>query len=77
MEGSALTSRSNPSATALLERLDQVEALRDEKKSVPSNASLRQEAVADLVDLIITSDDAEGSKPDPDLVEAALDKPCS
>jgi HAD superfamily hydrolase (TIGR01509 family) len=35
---------------------------------------LRQAAVANLFEVIITSDDADSSKPDPDLVEAALKK---
>ncbi|MBS2017761.1 MAG: HAD family hydrolase [Deltaproteobacteria bacterium] len=35
---------------------------------------LRAAAVADLFEHTITSDDAERSKPDPDLVKAALDK---
>lgn len=34
----------------------------------------REAAVANLFDQIITSDDADASKPDPDLVKAALDK---
>lgn len=35
---------------------------------------LRAAAVADLFEHIVTSDDADNSKPDPDLVQAALDK---
>jgi beta-phosphoglucomutase-like phosphatase (HAD superfamily) len=35
---------------------------------------LRVAAVADLIDPVITSDDAENSKPDPDLVQVAVDK---
>jgi len=35
---------------------------------------LREAAVADLLELKVTSDDADRSKPDPDLVEIALDR---
>ncbi|MDB4937620.1 MAG: putative phosphatase [Labilithrix sp.] len=35
---------------------------------------LREAAVANLFEVIVTSDDADSSKPDPDLVEAALKK---
>lgn len=35
---------------------------------------LRLAAVADLIDPVITSDDADHSKPDPDLVELAVDR---
>jgi HAD superfamily hydrolase (TIGR01509 family) len=35
---------------------------------------LREAAVADIVDAVITSDDADRGKPDPDLVEVALEK---
>lgn len=35
---------------------------------------LRVAAVADLIDPVITSDDADASKPDPDLVEIAVDR---
>ncbi len=35
---------------------------------------LREAAVPDLMDLIVTSDDADHSKPDPDLIEVALSK---
>lgn len=35
---------------------------------------LRCAGVADLMDHVISSDDADGSKPDPDLVEVALDR---
>ena len=35
---------------------------------------LREAAVADLMDSVITSDDVDRSKPDPDIVEVALDK---
>jgi len=35
---------------------------------------LRAASVADLFEQVVTSDDADRSKPDPDLVQAALDK---
>jgi HAD superfamily hydrolase (TIGR01509 family) len=35
---------------------------------------LREAGVADLMDFVVTSDDAESSKPDPDLVEIALER---
>lgn len=35
---------------------------------------LRAAGVADLMDLVISADDADRSKPDPDLVETALDR---
>jgi phosphoglycolate phosphatase-like HAD superfamily hydrolase len=35
---------------------------------------LREAAVANLFDLLVTSDDVDRSKPDPDLVQAALEK---
>ena len=35
---------------------------------------LRAAAVADLMDHVVTADDADASKPDPDLVEIALDR---
>ncbi|HEY8079294.1 MAG TPA: HAD family hydrolase [Labilithrix sp.] len=35
---------------------------------------LREAAVADLIDEVITSDDVDRSKPDPDIVEMALEK---
>jgi HAD superfamily hydrolase (TIGR01509 family) len=35
---------------------------------------LREAAVADLLETIISSDDADRSKPDPDLVEIAIDR---
>jgi HAD superfamily hydrolase (TIGR01509 family) len=35
---------------------------------------LRVAAVADLIDPLITSDDADRSKPDPDLIQIALDR---
>lgn len=35
---------------------------------------LRAAGVADLMDLVVSSDDADRSKPDPDLVEVALDR---
>lgn len=35
---------------------------------------LTEAAVADLMDLVVTSDDADKSKPDPDLIEVALQK---
>jgi HAD superfamily hydrolase (TIGR01509 family) len=35
---------------------------------------LRAAAVADLMDAVVTADDVDRSKPDPDLIQAALDK---
>lgn len=35
---------------------------------------LRAAGVADLIDIVISADDADRSKPDPDLVEIALDR---
>jgi HAD superfamily hydrolase (TIGR01509 family) len=35
---------------------------------------LRAAGVADLMDVVVSADDVDASKPDPDLVEAALDK---
>jgi beta-phosphoglucomutase-like phosphatase (HAD superfamily) len=35
---------------------------------------LREAGVADLMDLVVSSDDGDRSKPDPDLVEVALDR---
>ena len=66
-----------PGARALVERL----RTRGLARAVVTSASgeeladlLREAAVANLFDVLITSDDAEESKPDPDLVQAALDK---
>lgn len=62
---------------ALVERL----RAKGIKTAVVTSASssdladlLRVAAVAGLFDVMITADDADNSKPDPDLVKAALDK---
>jgi HAD superfamily hydrolase (TIGR01509 family) len=66
-----------PGARALVERLRS----RGFKTVVVTSATAdeiadltREAAVAGLFDQIVTSDDADASKPDPDLVQAALEK---
>lgn len=66
-----------PGARTLVERL----RTRGLRRAVVTSAAgaeladlLRAAAVANLFDVEITSDDADESKPDPDLVKAALDK---
>src|SRR4051812_39207675 len=69
------TLRPTPGARALLERmkaegLDLVVATS--AKSDEVRALLEQTGVSDLIQLASSSDDAERSKPDPDIVQAAL-----
>jgi HAD superfamily hydrolase (TIGR01509 family) len=66
-----------PGARQLVERL----RLRGFACAVVTSAGgaeladlLREAAVANLFDLLVTSDDVDRSKPDPDLVQAALEK---
>lgn len=66
-----------PGARALVERLRS----RGIARAIVTSAGadeladlMRQAAVANLFDELITSDDADHSKPDPDLVSAALHK---
>jgi HAD superfamily hydrolase (TIGR01509 family) len=66
-----------PGARALVERLRS----RGLKCAVVTSSGsaeladlLREAAVANLFEVMITSDDADASKPDPDLVQAALAK---
>lgn len=66
-----------PGARALVDRLKSrgllcaaVTSAREEELS----DLLREAAIADLIEHRITSDDADRSKPDPDLVEIALDR---
>jgi HAD superfamily hydrolase (TIGR01509 family) len=70
------TLRPTPGARPLLERM-KAEGLRlvvatSAGSELP--ALLRQAGVADLIDLSTTSEDAESSKPDADIVHAALAK---
>ena len=69
------TLRATPGARALLERmkaegLDLVVATSAKSNEV--RALLEQTGVSDLIQLASSSDDAERSKPDPDIVQAAL-----
>ena len=66
-----------PGGRALIERL----RARGLARAIVTSASgdeladlMRQAAVVGMFDALITSDDAENSKPDPDLVTAALEK---
>jgi HAD superfamily hydrolase (TIGR01509 family) len=66
-----------PGGRALLERLRS----RGLARAIVTSAGgdeladlMRQAAVVGMFDTLITSDDAEHSKPDPDLVKVALDK---
>lgn len=66
-----------PGGRALIERL----RTRGLARAIVTSAGgdeladlMRQAAVVGMFDALITSDDAENSKPDPDLVKAALDK---
>jgi HAD superfamily hydrolase (TIGR01509 family) len=43
-------------------------------KAIDAADLLREAGVADLMDHVITADDADASKPDPDLVEVALER---
>jgi phosphoglycolate phosphatase-like HAD superfamily hydrolase len=69
------TLRPTPGARALLERL-KAEGLElvvaTSAKADEVRALLEQTGVSDLIQLASSSDDAERSKPDPDIVQAAL-----
>ncbi|MDB5220101.1 MAG: putative phosphatase [Myxococcaceae bacterium] len=68
-----------PGARALVERLRSrglTRAIVTSANSEELADLMREAAVANLFDVIVTSDDAENSKPDPDLVKVALDKLC-
>ncbi|HEV7992922.1 MAG TPA: HAD family hydrolase [Gemmatimonadaceae bacterium] len=69
------TLRPTPGARALLERMtsDGYElVVATSAKSVEVRALLERTGVADLIQAASSSDDAERSKPDPDIVQAAL-----
>jgi phosphoglycolate phosphatase-like HAD superfamily hydrolase len=69
------TLRATPGARALLERMiaDGLElVVATSAKSDEVRALLEQTGVSDLIHLASSSDDAERSKPDPDIVQAAL-----
>ena len=66
-----------PGARALVDRLRSrglICAAVTSAKAADVADLLRVATVADLIDPVISSDDAENSKPDPDLVQVALDK---
>ena len=66
-----------PGARELLERLHAlgiVRAVATSAKKNESDAILAAAGIADLIDLATTSDDAERSKPDADILESALTK---
>jgi len=66
-----------PGARSLVERLRSrglARAIVTSAKGDELADLMRQAAVANLFDVLITSDDAESSKPDPDLVTVALQK---
>jgi phosphoglycolate phosphatase-like HAD superfamily hydrolase len=69
------TLRPTPGARALLERMTS-EGLElvvaTSAKSDEVRALLEQAGVSDLIELASSADDAERSKPDPDIVQAAL-----
>jgi phosphoglycolate phosphatase-like HAD superfamily hydrolase len=67
--------RPTPGARALLERMlaDGLElVVATSAKSDEVRALLEQTGVSDLIQLASSSDDADRSKPDPDIVQAAL-----
>jgi len=69
------TLRATPGARALLERMlaDGYElVVATSAKSDEVRALLTQAGVADLIQLASSADDADRSKPDPDIVQAAL-----
>lgn len=69
------TLRPTPGARALLERLTAEGfelVVATSAKSDEVRALLEQTGVSDLIPLASSSDDAERSKPDPDIVQAAL-----
>jgi beta-phosphoglucomutase-like phosphatase (HAD superfamily) len=66
-----------PGARALVDRLRSrglICAAVTSAKSADVADLLRVATVADLIDPVITSDDADASKPDPDLVEIAVQR---
>lgn len=66
-----------PGARALVERLraDQLSpVVASSAKNEELKALLEAAQIADLIDDAATSDDADRSKPDPDIVESALEK---
>lgn len=68
--------RPTPGARALLERMkkDRLGLVVATSAGAELQALLDRASVADLVDLSATSEDARSSKPDPDIVLAALAK---
>jgi HAD superfamily hydrolase (TIGR01509 family) len=71
------TLRPTPGARALLERLiaEGLElVVATSAKAEEVRALLEQAGVSDLIQLASSSDDADRSKPDPDIVQAALRK---
>jgi HAD superfamily hydrolase (TIGR01509 family) len=71
------TLRPTPGARALLERLTSIGmelVVATSAKSSEVQALLEQAGVADLIPLASSSSDADRSKPDPDIVQAALQK---
>jgi phosphoglycolate phosphatase-like HAD superfamily hydrolase len=69
------TLRPTKGARALLERLSSIGmelVIATSAKSGEVQALLEQAGVADLIPLASSSDDADRSKPDPDIVQAAL-----
>lgn len=64
-----------PGARALIKRLlaEEIElVVASAAGGAEMQAMLERAGVADLLDRVVTSDDAEHSKPDPDIVQAAL-----
>ena len=69
--------RPAPGSRALIQRLQDAGlelAVASSSKQRELSSLLEAAQVADLLDKATTSDDAESSKPDPDIVRAALDK---
>ena len=67
--------RATPGARALLERLRSLGldlVVATSAKADEVRALLEQAGVADLIEAAASADDAERSKPDPDIVQAAL-----
>ncbi len=64
-----------PGARALIERLlaEEIElVVASAAGGAEMQAVLERAGVADLLDRVVTADDAEHSKPDPDIIQAAL-----
>ncbi|MDB4879470.1 MAG: hydrolase, haloacid dehalogenase-like family [Gemmatimonadetes bacterium] len=71
------TLRPTPGARALLERLRDLDfqlVVATSAQAAEVTAILTQAGVADLIEVAASSDDAERSKPHPDIVQAALRK---